>query len=103
MSPVNTLAPEASEIAMLCGAPSSLSKAMVNGLPALALTAGVVNLRSLATTVTVGPDGPPAGTALPSAAADVPEQAASAAASTIGPRVEVKRFMSADCVRRRPR
>ena len=46
---------------MLCGAPSWLSKAMVKGLPALALTAGVANWMSLATTVTASPVGLPAG------------------------------------------
>src|SRR5215203_5282295 len=100
MSPLNTLAPEASEIAMLCGAPSWLSKAMVNGLPALTVTAGVVNVRSLATTVTVSPDGLPAGTALALAAVDVPEQAASRATRTIKPRVRVRRFTSEDSLDR---
>src|SRR6476646_3063998 len=67
---------------------------MMNGLPALALTAGVVNFKSLATTVTVSPVELPPGTALPVAAADVPEHAASAAARTIVPKVRVRRFTS---------
>ncbi len=86
----------------------------MNGLPTLALTAGVVNFRSLATTVTVLPGGLPAGTALASRAADVPEQADSTAARTIGPRVRSAIHVadSLDCrdgsdvvvvVRRRPR
>src|SRR3954470_24205200 len=99
MSPLKTCAPDASEMWMLCGAPSRLSKAMVKGLPAVTATAGVVNAMSLATTVAV----PPAGTGepaeagaagVPAGAAEAPEQAASTAASASRPRVRVRRFMS---------
>src|SRR4051794_37080343 len=100
MSPLNTLAPDASEIAMLCGAPSWLSKVSVNGLPALAATRGVANWMFLATTVTPLPDGLPAGAGSPVAgAADAPEQAASTAARASGPRVRVRRFMSTGLLR----
>src|SRR4249919_1775894 len=84
---------------MLCGAPSLLSKAMLNGLPAVTATAGVVNAMSLATTVAVPPAGigGPAGAGaagVPTGAADAPEQAASTAASESRPKVRVRRFMS---------
>src|SRR6478752_6560860 len=71
---------------MLCGAPSLLSKAMLNAM-------------FCATMVAV----PPAGTGLPAGAgaagvpvgaADAPEQAASTAARASRPKVRVRRFMS---------
>src|SRR6476620_7679469 len=79
---------------MLCGAPSWLSKAMVNGLPAGALTAGVVIFTDLATTETASPDGLPAGAAGVAGLAEAPEQAARVAASASRPRVRVRRFMA---------
>src|SRR4051794_11945255 len=86
-------------MSMLCGAPSRLSKAIVNGVPAVTPTTGVVNAMSLATTMAVPPAGVcapaeagPAG--VPAGAAEAPEQAASTAASASGPRVRVRRFMS---------
>src|SRR3954451_22232747 len=99
MSPLKTWAPEASEMSMLCGAPSRLSKAMVNGVPAVTATAEVVNAMSLATTMAVPPAGvcapPEAGAAgVPAGAAEAPEQAASTAASASRPKVRVRRFMS---------
>ena len=44
-------------MAMLCGAPSWLSKAIVKAVPAVTLTCGVANVMSLATIVTASPAG----------------------------------------------
>src|SRR5690242_5372582 len=104
MSPLNTLLPPASVIAMLCGAPSWLSKAIVTGAPALTVTSGVWKAMSLATTVTASPVPPAGGWAVPPAggwlvvpgAPEAPEQAASTAASASRPRVRVRRFMVGD-------
>src|SRR5205809_4143101 len=91
MSPLNTLAPDSSEIAMLCGAPSWLSKVSVNGLPALAATREVANWMFLATTVTPLPGGLPAGAGSPVAgAADGPGTAAGRAGGGDGARGRVR-------------
>src|SRR4029079_16843288 len=94
MSPLKTFAPPTSEMAMLCGAPSWLSKSIANAVPALTATAGVTNFRSLATTATVAPLGPPAGELGCAACADALDQAPSTAASASRPKVRVRRFMS---------
>jgi cytochrome b561 len=59
----------------------------------IGLTVGMIVLIRIAWRWTHKPPRLPAGTALALRAADVPEQAASTAARTIGPRVRVRRFI----------
>ena len=93
ISPLKTLAPVESEIAMLCGTPSWLSKTISNGASAGALTSVGENSRSFAVTTMAFGSTEPAGAAVP---AEDPEHAASTAARAPSPRMSVNRFMWMD-------